>query len=217
MLFRPTLLPVVLCLLNGLTTYSFQLYGKGDFEFRGLSSENLVRREIQSRATFPGFQLVSTQSLAGLGLSSTCEQVLYQPLACDNFTALLGDKTYHGSLGDAVLTASVCDASCSTALAAFHRRVNGACAATPELSPGFPVLALIDSIWGGWNETCVKDNSTAGGFCNGKYSSTNSAFRRYSNSTILQISLIHGQVWMTYRLCQNLNCVRSATLRNSQQ
>ena len=178
MLLRSIPLPAALSLLSAFTTYSFQLYGKGDFEFRGLSSENLVRRDIQSRATFPGFQLVSTQSLTGLGLSTTCEQVLYQPIACDNFTALLGDKTYHGSLGDTVLTASVCDASCSTALAAFHRKVKGACAATPELSPGFPVLALIDSIWGGWNETCVKDNSTAGGFCNGKYSAPRVLFKR---------------------------------------
>lgn len=124
--------------------------------------------DIAGRVVFPGFQLVETQALAGLGLTATCESVLYQVLKCDNFTSQLGSSSYHGSLGDADLTTSVCDATCSASLSTFHRRVAAACASTPDLYPGFPALALIDSIWGGWNETCLKDNTTAGSYCNGQ-------------------------------------------------
>ncbi|KAH6717693.1 hypothetical protein BKA61DRAFT_641602 [Leptodontidium sp. MPI-SDFR-AT-0119] len=127
-----------------------------------------VLRTAQKRALtrYPSFQLVETQALAGLGLTATCESVLYQILKCDNFTSQLGSSSYHGSLGDADLTTSVCDATCSASLSTFHRRVAAACASTPDLYPGFPALALIDSIWGGWNETCLKDNTTAGSYCN---------------------------------------------------
>jgi hypothetical protein len=138
------------------------------FHSRHMCSSEGEISNIAKRVVFPGYQLVATQALAGLGITATCESVLYQPLKCDNFTSQLGSSSYHGSLGDANLTASVCDATCSTALSTFHRRVAAACATTPNLYPGFPVLALIDSIWGGWNETCVKDNTTTAGFCNGQ-------------------------------------------------
>ena len=42
----------------------------------------------------------------------------------------------------------------------------GACAQTPDLFPGYPVLAMIDPVVSGWNETCLKD--TDGGYCNGE-------------------------------------------------
>lgn len=119
-----------------------------------------------------GFALAEKGSLASYKLDSTCEQVLYQTLTCDSYVASLGAPRYHGSLGDNEFTATVCAASCGSSLANIHRRVVGACASTPELFSGYPVVALVDSIWGGWNETCLKDTAT-GKNCNGVLSHLN--------------------------------------------
>lgn len=132
---------------------------------------------LARRATFAGFQLVPTNSLKGLGLDPICEQVLYQNVSCDNFVLSLGQKIYHHGLNDSALTTAVCDATCGNSLSTFHRRVIGACAKTPEIMPGFPALALIDSIYTGYNETCLKDNATQS-YCNG----TKLSFQDRNNS-----------------------------------
>ena len=119
-----------------------------------------------TRQAGSGFALAEKGSLASNTLSSTCEQVLYQTLACDSYVASLSAPRYHGSLGDDAFTAEVCAAGCGTSLSIMRRRIVGACASTPELFSGYPVLALLDSVWGGWNETCLKDTIT-GRNCNG--------------------------------------------------
>jgi hypothetical protein len=118
------------------------------------------------RATSPGFPLISINTLQGVGLDGICEQVLYQSVNCDNAVATLGEKVYHHGLNDSALMTSVCDPTCETSLKTARRRVVGACAKTPEIVPGYPALALIDSIYTGLNETCLKDNKTAQ-YCNG--------------------------------------------------
>ncbi|KAF2706110.1 carbohydrate-binding module family 50 protein [Pleomassaria siparia CBS 279.74] len=120
---------------------------------------------LNRRQTTTGFTLVPDGALKGAGLGATCEQVLYQNINCNNFTKTLDEPKYHPSLNDTALTKSVCAPSCGTALANARRRVSGACTTTPELFPGFPVLALIDKVYTGWNETCLKDNTTSA-FCN---------------------------------------------------
>jgi hypothetical protein len=112
------------------------------------------------------FQLAAEGSLAQFGLSSVCEGVLYQSINCNPYVKTLGHKTYHGSPGDKTFTDTVCAATCSTALVNVQRRIAGACAASPNLFPGYPVLAMIDSVITGWNETCFKD--TDGQYCNGR-------------------------------------------------
>ncbi|KAK3302812.1 uncharacterized protein B0T15DRAFT_371689, partial [Chaetomium strumarium] len=112
------------------------------------------------------FQLTAQDTLAGFGLSSACELVLYQPISCDPYVKTLGSKAYHGSPGDKAFTDTVCSATCSTALGVARRRITTACAATPNLFPGYPVIAVIDSVVSGWNETCLKD--TDGEYCNAK-------------------------------------------------
>lgn len=120
---------------------------------------------LESRAT--GFQLITNkQLLQDSTLSSTCQQVLQQTIGCDDYVAGLGDKTYHGSLGDPTLTNSVCTATCEKALVTTRRRISGACASTPDIIPGYPVISLIESVITGWNETCLKDTAT-GKYCNG--------------------------------------------------
>jgi len=121
---------------------------------------------ILPRQTATTFQLAATGSLAPFGLTSTCEQVLYQPISCVPYVKGLGLKAYHGSPGNTAFTNTVCAASCSTALTNARRRITGSCATTPNIFPGYPVIAIIDAVVSGWNETCLKD--TDGGYCNGK-------------------------------------------------
>ena len=52
-------------------------------------------------------------------------------------------KAYHGSLEGLGLTEKGCWASCSTSLTTARRRVAGACASTPNLYDGYPVLRLV--------------------------------------------------------------------------
>lgn len=115
-----------------------------------------------------GFRLASEGNFAGMGLTTTCEQVLYQEIRCEAAVAGLSAKVWHGTLGDKSFTDSVCSATCSSALDVARRRITGACASTPELLPGYPVVALIDAVRTGWNETCLKDEET-GDYCNGMY------------------------------------------------
>ena len=121
---------------------------------------------LSTRQTATTFQLAATGSLAPFGLASACEQVLYQSINCVPDVKNLGLKVYHGSLGDTTFTNTICSASCSTALATARRRISGSCGTTPNLYPGYPVIAIIDAVVSGWNETCLKD--TDGGYCNGE-------------------------------------------------
>lgn len=121
---------------------------------------------LPKRQASLGFTLVSDGMFEGLGLTPTCEQVLYQQINCEPYVLSLGQKKYHGSLGDETLTDAVCADTCSLALSTARRRIAGACSSTPEALPGFPVLDLIDSVIAGWEETCLKDSET-GEYCNG--------------------------------------------------
>ena len=116
-----------------------------------------------------GFRLGEAGMFDGFDLAPACEQALYQQINCDALVSTLGRRTYHGSLGDQDLTHSVCAASCSSALTTARRLISGACASTPDLLPGYTVLALVDSVITGWQETCLKD-STTGEYCNGNRS-----------------------------------------------
>ncbi|RYP80780.1 hypothetical protein DL770_006100 [Monosporascus sp. CRB-9-2] len=118
---------------------------------------------LAKRAT--GFQIAPESLVDASSLDPTCKQVLKQTINCDEYVANLGVIEYHGSLSDTELTDAVCASTCRTGLLNAQRRISGACAKTPDLAPGYPVLALIDSVIAGWNETCLKDKET-GDYCN---------------------------------------------------
>lgn len=120
---------------------------------------------LETRAV--GFQAIPQQLLDMATLDSTCLQVLKQSINCEETVADLGRREYHGSLGDVKLTDAVCAASCKTALTTARRRIAGACVKTPELLPGMTILSYVDSFMAGWNETCLKDE-TSGKYCNGE-------------------------------------------------
>jgi hypothetical protein len=133
---------------------------------------NLVPRDqtgstvIKARADVAGFTLLEYGSLAGFGLTEACQRSLYETLHCHDYARTLGERVYHGRIGWSV-GAAVCDVSCKTAIEAFRARVVANCG-TSSVVPGLSALSFIDSIWGGWNETCVADPTT-GERCNGAY------------------------------------------------
>ncbi|KFA54860.1 hypothetical protein S40293_10023 [Stachybotrys chartarum IBT 40293] len=101
-------------------------------------------------------RLAPEDKFAGMGLDPTCESTLYQELNCPVLVGQLGIQGYHGTIGNATITDAVCTTTCSTALNTARRRIVGACRTTPNLAPGYPILALVDSIQTGWNETCQR-------------------------------------------------------------
>ena len=124
---------------------------------------------ISGDRNFTGFEIFTNNSLAAAGLASVCETALYQTIKCDDIVSSFGQGLYYGSVGDGNKTIedSVCASSCGDALAAFHQSIIVACASSPDLIPGVPLIGAIDSIWSGWNETCLVDAST-GEYCNGQ-------------------------------------------------
>ncbi|KAL2211281.1 LysM domain protein [Sarocladium strictum] len=125
---------------------------------RTLKHQALSSRDV-------GFQLMPQAALDSTELSDTCKSVVGQTIQCEDYVGTLGRPEYHGSLEDEDLTDAVCVASCRTALTNAQRRIAGACTATPELSPGYPVSALIESVLNGWNETCLQNEDTDD-YCN---------------------------------------------------
>lgn len=70
----------------------------------------------------------------------SCEQVLYQQIQYHTAVGGLAPKVYHGTLGDQAFTDTICSTSYSTGLTTARRRITGACASTPEIVPGYPVV-----------------------------------------------------------------------------
>ncbi|KAL2204346.1 hypothetical protein CC79DRAFT_1277976 [Sarocladium strictum] len=104
-----------------------------------------------------GFQLVRQDVLDASDLSSSCASTLAKAIDCDEHVAGLGERQYHGALEDDDLTKAICSTTCQNALKAAEHRINGACASTPELFPGIPVVSLLYAVISGWNETCLQD------------------------------------------------------------
>lgn len=127
-----------------------------------------------------GFRLVDNGLPGFSDLGSTCQQVLQQVIKCEEYVANLGLKEYHGLVPDGVLADEVCKVTCEISLTTARRRILGACSSTPELAPGYSLLALVDSIIYGWNETCLRDKST-GNYCNGEYKAAPISFSGKTN------------------------------------
>ncbi len=126
-------------------------------------------QRITGDRNFTGFQLFQEGTLAGAGLTPVCETACYQVIKCDDIVSTFGVALSSEQLdgGNTTVEVSVCASSCGTALSEFHDSIANACAASPNLVAGAPLISAIDSLWSGWNETCLVDIST-GKLCNGK-------------------------------------------------
>ncbi|OJJ99923.1 carbohydrate-binding module family 50 protein [Aspergillus aculeatus ATCC 16872] len=109
-------------------------------------------------------------TLSGLGLSSTCENALYQTLDCNDAVSLIDTDDYSDSLDNATLTALICASSCEASIAQLHDSVSANCGSSAELIPGMSFLALVDQFWSSWNQSCFVDPTT-GENCNDEIAS----------------------------------------------
>ncbi|PYH67425.1 uncharacterized protein BO88DRAFT_436747, partial [Aspergillus vadensis CBS 113365] len=109
-------------------------------------------------------QLVSSQDFSDSSLTQSCQDALYATLKCDKYVLKLGRGDYHGSLKSISLTDTVCSTECGQSLSTFHDNVVAQCGLDATVARGTPALSVIDSVWAGWNETCLR--SPNGTYCN---------------------------------------------------
>lgn len=113
---------------------------------------------------FPGWTIFPEGSLANIGLNKACEAAMYQSLKCDTSAQSLLSDGYQGNVGNATRLSLMCDPGCADSLRYLHYSIVSACAETPYLMPGWPLVGVADMVWSHWNETCFKDPTT-GLFC----------------------------------------------------
>lgn len=110
-------------------------------------------------------QLVSSEDFSDSNLTQSCQDALYATLKCDEYVLYLGRQEYHNSLESISLTDTVCSTECGQSLSTFHDNVVAQCGLDATIARGTSALSVIDSVWTGWNETCLK--SPNGTYCNG--------------------------------------------------
>ncbi|RAH75318.1 uncharacterized protein BO66DRAFT_433398 [Aspergillus aculeatinus CBS 121060] len=106
-------------------------------------------------------------TLSGSGLSSPCENPLYQTLDCNDAVSLIDTDDYSDSLDNATLTALICASSCEASIAQLHDSVSAKCGSSAELIPGMSFRVLVGQFWSSWNQSCFVDPKT-GENCNSK-------------------------------------------------
>lgn len=120
-----------------------------------------------SDVVFAGVAMFSNGTLSGLGLSSVCENALYQKVDCDDNISSLVTNDYIGSFNNATMTDLVCTVGCEASIAQFHDSVSTSCGDSASIIPGISYLDFIDQVWSNWNQSCFVDPST-GENCNGE-------------------------------------------------
>ena len=140
-------------------TLAHHLHGHGHHSHSHLHSHQARDSDGSS------FQLVPSQAFRSANLTQSCQDALYAALECDSYVSKLGRPVWHGSLDNTSLTDTVCSTECGQSLSTFHDNVVAQCGADATIAQGIPALSVIDSVWTGWNETCLK--SANGTYCNG--------------------------------------------------
>ncbi|PYI14647.1 hypothetical protein BO99DRAFT_344508, partial [Aspergillus violaceofuscus CBS 115571] len=158
--------------------------GHGNYAHSHLHTQQARDSESSS------FQLVPSQSFSSSSLPQSCQDALYDNLQCDSYVSTLGRPVWHGGLNDSVLTDAVCSTQCGQSLSSFHDNVVAQCGADATIAEGIPALSVIDSIWSGWNETCLKNDN--GTYCNDVIDSWDSV----SNLTDVPVADICDDCWI---------------------
>jgi len=114
------------------------------------------------------FQLFPNGTQSTENLSQGCITALGATITCDPYIQHLVATDFYGSLGNATLQSSVCEAACGASLASYHTGVVTACSNDPQPWPGIPAFWAGDVAWAAYNKTCLKDPAT-GLYCVGKY------------------------------------------------
>ncbi|RDW90003.1 LysM peptidoglycan-binding domain-containing protein [Aspergillus mulundensis] len=145
----------------GLAAHSFS---HGRFHVQARTADAVVASQ--------GVSMFPNGTLSSLGLSSACEDALYQTVDCDSAVSDLITDGYISSSGEAATTALVCAASCEASIAQLHDSVSASCGTSAELIPGMSYLDLVNQLWSNWNQSCFTDPTT-GANCNDQIASWN--------------------------------------------
>lgn len=143
-------------------TFGHYSWGHGHYSHSHIHGHQ-ARDSISTDST--SFHLVPSQSFSSSSLTQSCLNALYSTLQCNSYVSTLGRPVWHGSLNNAVLTDAVCSTQCGQSLSSFHDNIVEQCGADATIAEGIPALSVIDSVWSGWNETCLKNVN--GTYCNG--------------------------------------------------
>ena len=116
--------------------------------------------------TFDPFALWTLEDLDGSNTTDACNTVLTSTISCPNATLSWSTQPmYHGSLGNADLTAAVCDSSCRNSINGWIVRARNACKTfvfPSGMSPMLPAYYILYGV----SEICSTDAAT-GENCNG--------------------------------------------------
>lgn len=121
-------------------------------------------KAISGGRKFEGFEVYSLNALRNVRVPDTCKTALSSKVLCDDLVASFQAPSNHGTLANATLTDSVCDAGCQQSLANWFLNVDESCSGF-NISSQLPTV-LGGRMWAGVNETCLKDSET-GEYCNG--------------------------------------------------
>lgn len=120
--------------------------------------------ETSGRRHFPGFPVYTLHGLRNQILPDPCKTALTAKILCDYWVQSFTEPAYHGSLGNASLTDSICDESCGESLRSWFDNVNANC---EGYTVAGDILTLYGGrMWAGYNGTCLTDPET-GRYCNG--------------------------------------------------
>ena len=121
----------------------------------------------ESTATlFTGVAMFSNGTLSTQGLSTACENALYQTVDCDDTISSLVTNDYIGSFDNSTTTNSVCSSTCEASIVELYDLVSINCGISAEFVSGVSYLSLINQLWSGWNQSCFTDPES-GENCNG--------------------------------------------------
>jgi hypothetical protein len=130
----------------------------------------LLRRDdpgsgnIVGQREFIGFKLYDTDDLLQAGVPTACQTALGSTIKCSGELVGWQNSRYFGLLGNTSLTDMVCDTGCGTSLKTWFDTVSINCRGY-NITGAHPTL-FGGTIWQGYNETCLKDQSTSS-YCNG--------------------------------------------------
>lgn len=99
-------------------------------------------KAISGGRKFEGFEVYSLNALRNVRVPDTCKTALSSKVLCDDLVASFQAPSNHGTLANATLTDSVCDAGCQQSLANWFLNVDESCS-------GFNISSQLPTVLGG--------------------------------------------------------------------
>ncbi|CAG9998333.1 unnamed protein product [Clonostachys byssicola] len=137
---------------------------------------------------FEGFQVYDAADVGEMRnkFPEICNTALTQRIDCESTVEGFAKVSHHGTLGNDTLTDLVCQTGCGKSLKSWYDNVESSCSGYKLDNGALPVL-LGARMYAGYNETCLKDESTG----------------RYCNDIISEFTVVHNYTAMPERINYN--------------